>query len=53
MRHPSIDALVNEVLARVLGYTFLVLVVATCVALLAVGGFGLVRSRRRSRTLAA
>lgn len=47
----DVSDLVNEVLARVLGATFLALVVALCVALLVIGTLGVLRTRHEPRSL--
>lgn len=49
MEHLDVVAYLNELAARLFGYAFLALVVGLCIALLAVGAVGLVRSRHAHR----
>ncbi len=46
------DMLLNELIARGWGLVFMVLVVALCVGMIAVGAFGLYKTRGRHHRLA-
>ncbi len=49
MEHLDVVAYLNELAARLFGYAFLALVVGLCIALLAVGAAGILRTRRTHR----